>query len=81
VGEEASMTRDSFSTLSPWMPNCPLPDDVIRDGVDWTLLPEEQAQAQGTIPNEGMTIEQVIRRPHRKRTPTGHVIRKMLSVR
>ena len=69
--------------MTDWMPNVAnLPMDIVKDGIDWSPLPEERtARALGTIPSEGKTVERVNRRVRRKRTPTGHAIRKLLAVR
>jgi len=69
--------------MTDWMPNVAnLPMDIVKDGIDWSPLPEERpAKEQGTIPSEGMRVARVNRRPRRKRLSQGRAIRKLLAVR
>ena len=77
------MIPDSFSVLTPWIPNVAnLLMDIIKDGVDCSLLPEE-ASAQRLAPGAELGIERTTRRarPTRKRIPYGHAMRRLLSVK
>ena len=58
--------------MTDWMPNVAnLPMDIVKDGIDWSPLPEERsARAQRTIPSDGKTVRAV--QTHKSRRRANH---------
>lgn len=81
VENESSMTHERKHFQTPPCLNLFLDVEATETGIDFDPLPEDMKALKPASPSDGNDGRASQRRPRRKRTPTGHVIRKMLSVR